>query len=86
MKLNKKIIGEFLKNTGLGLVREGLQTLPVVGTLITNYKSTLTPRGKIALSKWDWYRIAVGLVIGFVLVKGLLTIDQIKMVLHLVGF
>jgi len=56
---------EKIKNFGKGLFRETLQSLPALGTLVTNYKSTETPKGKILLSKWDKYRIVIGLIISY---------------------
>ena len=55
---NKEKIGNFLK----GLIREGLQTLPIVGTLVTNFKSETKDsiKGQIKLSKWDIYRLLLG--------------------------
>ena len=61
IKLPKIDIGGLIK----GLVREGLQTLPVIGTLVTNFKSKDTPKGQIVLSKWDKYRMLIGLVISY---------------------
>lgn len=77
-------LGKMLK----GLVRETLQTLPFVGTIITNVKTDTkeNPKGKLKLESWDWYRLAIGLIVGFVLFKGILTADQIDFILSLIGF
>ncbi len=68
-------------------IRETLQTLPVIGTLITNYKedSDKNPKGQIKLSSWDWYRLVLGLGVGYVLYKGLLNLNEIKSILALMG-
>lgn len=71
-----------------GLVRESLQTLPIVGTIVTNLKSDSTdnPKGKIKLDKWDWYRIILGVGIAYALAKGILTTQQIQFIMGLIGF
>jgi len=56
-----KKIKDFVKSLG----RETMQSLPVVGTIVTNFKSTETPKGKIVLSKWDKYRVVIGLVVTY---------------------
>ena len=83
-KINLKKIGNFLKP----LIRETLQTLPIVGTLVTNFKSNSveSPTGQIKLTKWDGYRLILGLGIGYVLVKGIATIEQIEFIWSLIGF
>ena len=70
-----------------GLFRETLQTIPFVGTIVTNIKTDTkdNQKGKIKLSKWDIYRLALGLAIGWVLYKGLLTMDQIEGVMSIIG-
>lgn len=70
-----------------GLVREGLQTIPVVGTFVTNFKENTpdNPKGKIKLTKWDIYRLVLGLGISYALYKGLLTQDQIEFIMSFVG-
>lgn len=62
-KINKGAVGNFFK----GLVREGLQTLPIIGTLVTSFKSETedSPKGQISLGKWEKYRILIGLVITY---------------------
>ena len=71
-----------------GLVRESLQTIPFVGTLVTNFKQDDpdNPKGKIKLTWWDIYRLALGLGIAYALIKGLLTQDQIVFILNLLGY
>ena len=78
----KKKIGGILK----GLVREGLQAVPVVGTIVTNLKTDTkeNPAGKIKLSKWDIYRLVIGAAIAFALHKGV-SVEQIKFVLEAIG-
>ena len=77
-------VGKLLK----GLVRESLQTLPVVGTIVTVFKKDTpeSPKGKINLEGWEWYRLVLGIGIGYVLAKGILTEDQITFILSLIGF
>ena len=71
-----------------GLVRESLQTLPVIGTIVTNLKSDTTdnPKGKIKLEGWEWYRLVLGFGIGYVLAKNILTQEQVAFILGLIGF
>ena len=82
--INKEKIGNFLK----GLIREGLQTLPIVGTLVTNFKSETKDsiKGQIKLSKWDIYRLVLGVGLAYVLAKGILTQDQIAFIMQYVPF
>ena len=84
--------GDFLRKIKLGkivkgLVREGLQTLPVIGTVITNLKTDTpeNPKGKLNLEAWDIYRLVIGLAVGFVLYKGLLNMEQIDFILAFIG-
>lgn len=82
-KINLKPIFKFIAP----IVRESLQTLPVVGTLITNFKNNTvdSPPGKMSLpTKWESYRIVFGLAVGYVLIKGLATIEQVQFVWSLV--
>jgi hypothetical protein len=83
-KLGKTFVGKLVK----GLVREGLQTLPVVGTVVTAFKEDTkeSPKGEIKLTKWHWYRIGVGVVAGILMAKGILTEEQIQSVLSIIGF
>ena len=78
---------KFAKLLG-GLVRESLQTLPVVGTIVTVFKKDTpeSPKGKIKLEGWEWYRLVLGIGIGYVLAKGILTQEQITFILSLIGF
>ena len=71
-----------------GLFRETLQTLPIIGSVVTAFKtdSIENPKGQIKLQAWDFYRMALGVGIAFVLYKGILTIDQIKEIVKLIGF
>ena len=70
-----------------GLFRETLQTIPFIGTIVTNIKTDTkdNPKGQIKLSKWDIYRLVLGLVIGYVLYKGLLTMDQVEGIMNIIG-
>lgn len=81
-------IGKGLKGVSKGFVRETLQSLPFVGTFITSAKidTKENPKGKINLEGWDYYRLAIGLAVGYVLYKGLLSMEQIDFVLSLIGF
>ena len=69
------------------LFRETLQTIPFIGTIVTNIKTDTkdNPKGQIKLSKWDIYRLVLGLVIGYVLYKGLLTMDQVEGIMNIIG-
>lgn len=71
-----------------GLVREGLQTLPVVGTVVTAFKEDTpeNPKGTIKLTSWHYYRIALGAVVGYLLYKGILSSEEIDLVLEIIGF
>lgn len=71
-----------------GLIRESLQTLPVIGTLVTVFKkdTTKSPKGKINLEGWEWYRLVLGIGIGYVLAKSILTPEQITFILSIIGF
>lgn len=82
-----KLLNSKIGKIASGLVREGLQTVPVVGTIITNLKTDTpdNPAGKIKLSKWDIYRLVIGLVVGYVLYKGILTIEQVQSILSMIG-
>ena len=70
-----------------GLIREGLQTLPIVGTIITNMKTVTkeSPDCKIKLQGWDFYRLIIGVGVGYVLMKGLLTVKELGFVLDAIG-
>jgi len=77
-----------IKASKLGkLIGNTLQTLPIVGTVVTNNKEDTpeNPKGQLNLRGWDWYRIILGLGVGYVLYKGLLNMDELKGILELVG-
>ena len=76
---------KFAKLLG-GFVRESLQTLPIVGTIVTSFKSDSSPKGQIKLEAWDWYRLVLGFGIAYVLAKGILTQEQVAFILALIGF
>lgn len=81
--MKKLNIKGFLK----GLVREGLQAVPVVGTLVTNWKSNTTenPQGKIKMGRWDIYRIIIGIGITYILSAQLLNMRQVRFLLEFMG-
>ncbi len=56
----------------MGLVSDGLQSLPVVGTIVTAFKSETidSPKGKINLGKSEYIRLAIGLIIAILLYYG----------------
>ena len=83
-KINLKPIGKLLK----GLVREGLQTLPIVGPIVTSFKTEAkdSPKGEVKLSKWDIYRLVLGFGIAYLITKGILTEEQIAFVWSLIGY
>ena len=58
-----------------------------MGTIITNLKTDTkaNPEGKLNLTKWDIYRLVIGLGVGYVLIKGIATIEQIEWILEIVG-
>lgn len=64
----KTLVGGILK----GLVGETLQTLPFVGTIVTAFKEDTkeNPKGSIKMSKWHLYRLAIGLLTGYLMYKG----------------
>lgn len=73
-----------------GLLRESLQTLPVVGTLVTVFKKDTpeSPKGEInikGIKGWEWYRLVLGIGIGYVFAKNLLTQEQITFILGIIG-
>ena len=71
-----------------GLVREGLQAIPVVGTFVTNWKTNSpdSPEGKLKLGKWDFYRIIIGAGAAYALTQGVLTIKELRFVMDFMGF
>jgi len=86
--MKKKFKDTKLGKVLLPVLRETIQTLPIVGTIVTNFKSNTPtkPSGKVELSKWDVYRLVVGVGIAYVLIKGLLTQEQVAFILELIGF
>ena len=85
--MKKKFKDTFVGKLVKGLVREGLQTLPVVGTLVTAFKEETTenPKGAVKLSKWHIYRLLIGVASGYFLMKGVLTSKQIDFILSIIG-
>lgn len=82
-KLFETKLGSIVK----GLVVEGLQALPVIGTIVTNIKTDTreNPKGKINLGMSEGYRIVLGLVIAALMAKGILSEGQINIVLSIMG-
>ena len=80
----KTKVGKLVK----GLVREALQTVPVIGTVVTAFKEDTpeNPKGEIKLTSWHYYRIALGLVAGYLMYKGILSGDEIGFITSLIGF
>jgi hypothetical protein len=72
---------KFAKIAG-GIIREGLQTLPIVGTVVTNMKENTpeNPEGKIKLGRNEWFRIVLGVGLAYLIYKGLLTIEFLDLV------
>lgn len=70
------------------LVRESLQSLPIIGTLVTNFKqnSVETPAGTIKMTRWDWYRLLIGVGIAIAMAKGILTAKQIAFIMDIIGW
>ena len=70
-----------------GLVREGLQSIPVVGTIVTNFKedSKENPKGKINITKWDVYRLLIGVVLAYFMAKGILKVEHIEFLKDFIG-
>lgn len=70
------------------LIRETLQSLPVIGTIVTNFKQNKleSPTGTIQLKKWDIYRLILGAGIAYLVTKGILTEEQITFIWSLIGF
>lgn len=87
-KLNKFFKETTFGKVASGIVREGLQGVPVVGTFITNYKENApdNPPGSIKIRNWDYYRIIIGLGVAVLIAKGIMTQVQIDFVLGIMGF
>ena len=83
-KINLKPLVKFLGP----IVRETLQTVPVIGTIVTNFKQNKleSPVGTIQLTKWDVYRLLLGFGIAYLIAKGILTEEQIAFVWSLIGY
>ena len=89
-KFKDTFVGKLVKGLvkdGSQLVIQGLQSLPVVGTIITAFKEDTpeNPKGGIVLSKWHIYRLVIDLGAGFFLAKGILTPEQIDFILSIIG-
>ena len=79
-KLWNKIKASKVGKFAISVAGNALQTVPVVGTLVTNFKENTkeSPTGTLKLKGWEYFRIALGLVIGYVIYKGILTLDQVE--------
>ena len=80
----KTLVGGLLK----GLVREGLQTVPVLGTFVTAFKENTkeSPQGTIKLTPWHYYRIALGIISAVLIAKGILTKEEVEVASMVIGF
>ncbi len=69
-----------------GLLQDGLQSVPVVGTIVTNLKTDTkeNPAGKLKLTAWDGYRLVIGAAIVYALHKGV-SKEIITFVLEAIG-
>ena len=59
-----------------------------MGTVVTALKENTieNPEGAIKLNSWHYYRIAIGLVGGYLMYKGILTTKEIYSIMELIGF
>lgn len=80
--------GKFIKKFVGPLIRESLQTLPIVGTLVTNFKQNEVeaPTGTIKMTRWDWYRLLIGVGIAILITKGIMTQEQVAFVMQVIGW
>jgi hypothetical protein len=71
-----------LKRVLGGLIRETAQSLPIVGTVITNWKENEVdnPKGQINLRSNDWYRILIGVGIAYLVYKGFVSLEFVEVV------
>ena len=60
-------------------VRETAQTLPIIGTIITNFKTNEVdnPKGQINLKGNDLYRIGLGAVIAYLIYRGVVSMEAV---------
>jgi len=82
-----KLINSKVGKVVQGLVINGLQAVPVVGTLVTNIKTNTaeSPAGKMNIGKSEIYRIAIGLLVALALHGDLFTPDQLHFIFSIVG-
>jgi len=80
----KTLVGGLLK----GLVREGLQTVLVIGTFVTAFKEDTkqSPKGIIKLTPWHYYRIAIGIIAAILIAKGILTKEEVEIAAAVIEF
>jgi len=81
-KFGQTKVGKMLK----GLAIEGLQTVPVLGTLVTAFKENTknNPEGAIKLNQWHIYRMVLGLVIAYLISKGFTTAEDLANVMDVI--
>jgi hypothetical protein len=63
-----------------------VQTLPVVGTFVTAFKEDTkeNPKGAIIMNKWHYYRLAIGVIAGYLMFRGVDS-EIINFVLNIIG-
>ena len=83
----KKFKDTFVGRTLKGIFREGLQSIPVIGTIVTNMKEDTkeNPAGKIKLSKWDVFRMVAGAFFAYLLANGW-ALEKVEFLSGLMGF
>jgi len=62
------------------LLKNTFQTTPIVGTIITaaeESKPDDAPKG-IALNKWHYFRLALGVIVAYAMYKGIVDTDFIN--------
>jgi hypothetical protein len=71
-----------LKRVLGGLIRETAQSLPIVGTVITNWKENEVdnPKGQVNLRSNDWYRILIGIGVAYLVYKGVVSLEFVEVV------
>lgn len=86
-KFNKFFKETFVGKAVSGLVRESLQSIPFVGTIVTSFKEDTkdNPKGKVNITKWDAYRLAIGLVLAYFMAKGILKPEDIEFLKSFIG-
>jgi len=76
-----------IKGLVKGLLGDVLQSVPVLGTIVTNFKtdSIDNPKGKIKIGRSEVVRLIIGVGVAYVLYKGMLTIGQLREILSMIG-